>query len=150
MGRYGVCCIFHLAELISIGSLIDTYQFAPSETIMFTILNRYNRFLRTLAFGIYVCLIPSAAFSQSANIESIPTGWRLENYPGNTGANGVTLWFTGSPCVNGQLQLPANASSDDANRLWSTIISAKMANRAVGINYSKSGNSCTITSFYMT
>lgn len=94
-------------------------------------------------------LAPATVSAQSTNIEAIPSGWRLENYPSNTVANGVTLWYTGSACVNGHLQLPPNASSDDANRLWSTIISAKLSNRPVGVLYSKNGDTCTILSFYL-
>jgi hypothetical protein len=51
-----------------------------------------------------VCFVP---LQQAANAQSVQLisgtakNWRLQNYvPDN-----VVLWFTGSPCVNGQLTL---------------------------------------------
>jgi hypothetical protein len=66
-----------------------------------------TRFLLAL-----VCFIP---LQQAANAQSVQLvsgsakNWRLQNYvPDN-----VVIWFSGSPCVNGSLSLPASATKAD-------------------------------------
>jgi hypothetical protein len=80
------------------------------------------------------------------NIEAVPTGWRLQNYV----SNGVNIYFTGSSCVYGGLSFSASATSDDKNRLWSMVLTAKATGKAVGIFYETVSGNCNITSFYAT
>lgn len=88
--------------------------------------------------------VPMTASAAIVQISEVPANWRLENYPGGT----VTLWFTGSPCTNGQLTLPASATPADVNRLWSLILGAKLANHKVFVYYDNSSApaSCPIVS----
>ena len=91
-------------------------------------------------------LLLIAVPAQADVISGVPTNWRLENYAAN---GGVNLWYTGSPCANGGLVLPASATENSKDRLWSLILTAKTSNRPVGIIYHSDGVSCIIDSFYM-
>jgi hypothetical protein len=83
-----------------------------------------------------------SATSQAAELNGVPTSWKIENYiPSN-----VALWFTGSLCANGALQIPATATEDDKSRLYATIMNAKIAGLPVYISYEPSPN-CQIQSF---
>ncbi len=88
-------------------------------------------------------LSASPAFAESLWV--VPTNWRLENYPGS----GVTAWYTGSVCSNGNLSLPSNATEADKNRFFSMIMLAKATSRPVGIYYNVSNGSCVIQSFFL-
>lgn len=79
----------------------------------------------------------------AAEIVAVPTAWRLQNYVGSN----VALWFTGSPCANGLLVLPANATTAEVNRLWSTVMGAKISGKRVQIFYTVNADSCVIGSF---
>jgi hypothetical protein len=92
---------------------------------------------------VFLLLAGAPAYADN-QIEAVPTGWRLQNYVSNV----VNIYFTGSACTSGALSLPANATSDDKNRLWSTILTAKATGRAVGIFYETVSGNCNITSFY--
>ena len=88
-------------------------------------------------------LVPTAAFAD-ANIEAVPTAWRLQNY---TGSN-MNVFYAGSPCIYGSLVLGASVSADDKNRFWSLILTAKATGKTVGIFYETTSGACNITSFY--
>lgn len=77
-------------------------------------------------------------------IEAVPTGWRLQNYIGGT----VTVYYTGTSCVSGSIQLPASATADEKNRFYSLVLAAKVAGKTVGIFYETTSGNCQITSFY--
>jgi hypothetical protein len=84
--------------------------------------------------------------AHAVNLTAVPMGWRLENYPGDA----VVLWFTGAPgCTNGRLALPASASKDDVNRLWSLILTAKIAQIPVALEYTGTGDHCLLSSFHV-
>lgn len=86
------------------------------------------------------------ASAEEILVES-PANWRLQNYV----SNNVVIWFTGAQaqgCTSGQLTFPG-ATSDDLNRLWSTVLAAKLGNRSVGVTYNKNGGSCQMTSFWI-
>ena len=100
---------------------------------------------------ILIFFVGIAAHAQTqtlVNMEGSPAGWRLQDYPGGTPA--VTVWLTGSPCTNGQLSFPSNATIDDQNRFWALIMAAKIAGQTVGVYYYVSGSSCILQSFYLT
>jgi hypothetical protein len=97
-----------------------------------------------VAIATCVCLSPLPA--QADAIVAVPTNWRLESYAAN---GGVNLWYTGSPCASGGLILPASATEDTKDRLWSLILTAKTSSRPVGIIYHSDGANCVIDSFYM-
>lgn len=81
-----------------------------------------------------------------ALIEAVPTNWRLQNYVNS----GVTAYFTGSSCISGGLSFGPSATSDDKNRFWSLIMTAKALGKTVGIYYETTSGLCQITSFYET
>lgn len=83
----------------------------------------------------------SAAFAD--NITAVPTGWKLQTYSGVQ----TVLWYTGSPCTSGQLILPSTESSDRNKMLWATVLEAKAQGLKLSIDYTVSGNTCSITSF---
>lgn len=86
------------------------------------------------------------AFAQTTKfIEAVPTAWRLQNYIGGP----MVVYFTGSPCQNGQIWMPTSATSDEENRFYSMIMSAKISGKEVGVYYTYDGASCIVTSFYV-
>lgn len=86
-----------------------------------------------------MCNCASAA---EAYISAIPTSWRLQNYIPDT----PTLFFSGSNCgPSGILAMPANATKADRDRLYNTIMAAKLAKKPVFIFYEST--TCTINSF---
>lgn len=96
------------------------------------------------AAAVLACGAPASA--EEILVES-PANWRLQNYVNNN----VVIWFTGAAaqgCTTGQLTFPG-ATSDDLNRLWSTVLAAKLGNRSVGVTYNKNGGSCQMTSFWI-
>lgn len=90
-----------------------------------------------------------AAEAAVVSIVAIPNAWRLETYVGGTGTN-VVLWFTGSPCTNGGIQM-SNPSEQDKNRLWATVLAAKLANRRMFVYFDNTNapSSCPMISFGM-
>ena len=80
----------------------------------------------------------------------VPGAWRLQTYVGATGGGNVTLWFTGSPCSNGNITM-VNPSEGDKNRLWSTVLAAKLASRRMFVYYDDAGapGTCAMNSFGM-
>ena len=88
----------------------------------------------------------SNAFAQTTQlIEAIPKAWRLQNYVGGP----VIVYYTGSPCQSGQISMPISATSDEQNRFYSLIMSAKISGQEVGVYYAYDGASCIVTSFYL-
>lgn len=84
--------------------------------------------------------------SQAANLEVVPTAWRLQDY--TDGA--ITIWYTGSTCTQGQLILPNTVNNDSKDRLWSLILTAKAASKSVGVFYHYEPSvGCLIDSFYL-
>jgi hypothetical protein len=83
-------------------------------------------------------------------ISAVPTAWRIENYT-NGSANPVNLWYTGSSCTNGGLQLPSTATVQDANRLFSLLMAAKLASHTMFVYYDNTSSpaACNIISFGM-
>lgn len=106
-----------------------------------------NHLLTRLSLVLMTLLSPSAAFAQQTwfQIQGVATRWRLENYvPDN-----VVIWYSGSPCTNGQLLLPGNAKKEDRDRLFATASLSRSTNRPMFVYYIINGNRCEIVSFGM-
>lgn len=88
----------------------------------------------------------TATMAQAELLEAVPNGWRLQDY--GSGALGVSLFLTGSPCLQGNLHLPAE-SQGSKDRLWSMVMAAKIARIPVGIFYHVDSGTCLIDSFYL-
>lgn len=87
------------------------------------------------------------AHAQNINIEEVPTSWRMENYPNND----IVAWIyslAAAPC-NSKIEFAQNATTDDRNRFWSLVLSAKLSGRAVGLYVSPENGACRIWSFYI-
>ncbi|KOP26167.1 hypothetical protein AMR41_12990 [Hapalosiphon sp. MRB220] len=98
-----------------------------------------------------LCFIPlqQAAFAQVVRGTLIVSGvaktWRLENYvPDN-----VVIWYSGSACASGQLILPASATKEDRDRLFTTVSLSKTTDRPIFVNYVINSGICNIVSFGM-
>ena len=83
----------------------------------------------------------SPVVASSNSIVAVPTAWRLENY---TGGNTV-VWYTGAPECTGNLSFDSNATADDRNRFWATIMTGKAAAKKVFVYYDMV--TCKIVSF---
>jgi len=88
----------------------------------------------------------SPAYCAMTLITNSPAAWRLESYPGG---QGVVVWFTSSPCTNGQVTFGATASQADANRFWATVAIAKTTGKKIFVYFENAGApaSCPIVSF---
>jgi len=86
--------------------------------------------------------IPQISWASPAILEEIPSKWLLQDYLGQ-----VATWFTSSSCSNGLLMMPASASADANNRFWSTVLSAKLSGKIMGVHYDNA--TCFISDFYL-
>lgn len=91
--------------------------------------------------AVILLILGSSVYAASVN--AVPTGWRLENYPGDR----VYVYFTGSPCTSGLLSFDTNATNEDKNRFWSLVMAAKLSNKPIIVYYDNSTSNCYITSF---
>jgi len=83
------------------------------------------------------------AASAEVLMEGDPANWRVQNYVPNS----VVTYITGSPCQYGQLTYPPNATTEDKDRYFAMILTARSTGRRVGIFYESSN--CQIQSFYL-
>lgn len=88
--------------------------------------------------------IMGAAGAAADEIVAVPTNWRIQDY----GGGAVDLWFTGSSCTNGHLQLAPSVPEGTKDRLWSALLTAKVSDRPIGIFYHFTGSDCIIDSFH--
>lgn len=87
-------------------------------------------------------LLPGSAMAAGMSLAEVPTAWRLENYMGNN----VVAWYTSATCSNGsQLHFGSDAMTDDKNRFWSIVMTAKVSSRKVFVYYESTN--CNIVSF---
>lgn len=91
-----------------------------------------------------------AAFALTASqntfaegFSGMPAGWKLESY----GTSSVVLWNTPSTCSGGVVTLPGEATVTDHNRLYATVMAAKVAKAEMFIYYEQVGANCIIKSF---
>ena len=90
------------------------------------------------------CLFATSAYADIVALNtSDANGWILENY---SSGGPVVIWNTGAKCVNGvqYVNLPS-PTTVETNRLWSTIMSAKVSGAKIFIRYDTAN--CTISSF---
>lgn len=99
--------------------------------------------MKKIILVLFATCMAFPAFAENIFISAVPTGWRLQDYL----QGGVVLWFTTSKCGNGQLALPTTATTEQRNRLWSSILSAKQLQKSVYVYYDYDAAKCTITSF---
>lgn len=97
--------------------------------------------LSLFALGALCCNF--AAAQTLVQLVAVPTSWLLQNYVPNQ----VTVFFSGSSCLSGQLIFPSTAIQADQDRLWAMILTAKATQQAVVVYYYVSGTSCYISSF---
>jgi hypothetical protein len=97
--------------------------------------------MRAFAFTLLIT-ISGIAHSASAVVSTVPTNWKIESY---VGGGSVVLWFTGSPCASGKLELPGSATATDHNRLFTSVLTAKTAGKTMVIFYEDT--TCVISSF---
>ena len=83
----------------------------------------------------------SPVLASSNVIAAVPIAWRLENYVGNN----VVVWGAGAPECTGNISFDSNATVDDRNRFWATIMTGKAAAKKVFIYYDTA--TCKIVSF---
>lgn len=102
----------------------------------------YKLYMRKI-FGFLFLALAASANVSAAGFTGVPTGWKLESY----GATSVHLWYTPSVCASGSLGLPAGSTVTDHNRLYATVMAAKLANKEMFIYYEPRDNDCVITSF---
>lgn len=106
-----------------------------------------GKILCLLVFIISMCVIVDSktAYANSVPLNGSVQSWRIENYVSSQ----VVIWFSGSSCNTGALILPSTATTEDKNRLWATVLAAKLNNHNMFVFYddSASPNSCVIISF---
>lgn len=103
-----------------------------------------RRFRLSIALCLCASLCASGpAFCGTSSLVTVPTAWRLENYMGNE----TVVWNTGATgnCSISSLSFDSNASNDDRNRFWATVMTGKVALKKVFIYYDD--QSCKIISF---
>ena len=112
--------------------------------------------LRKRAVGLTTLLAvvgcATTSFATERNFEAVPTTWMLQNYL--TGQpQGIVIWRTDAPapCAGwgGSSSKPftfSNATENEANRLWSLMLTAQATNTKIGIWYDD--QTCNMTSFY--
>jgi len=97
--------------------------------------------LKVVALALLAALC-GVAHSATAVVNAVPTNWKIESY---VAGGSVVLWFTGSPCASGKLELPSGASATDHNRLFTSVLTAKTAGKTMVIFYEDT--TCVISSF---
>ncbi|CAM8633988.1 hypothetical protein [Sphingobium aquiterrae] len=69
--------------------------------------------------------------------------WRMQIYAGI----GFVFWNTPASC-NGRLEA-THLSQPEQDKLWSLVLTGKLSNHRVGIEYEVQGANCLVKSFYM-
>ena len=106
----------------------------------------FNR--RTVRVGIVTCSLVflSGVASAFPGISESTKDWKLENYARDV----IAIWHThAATCGSGKLEA-RNLSKTDVQRLWATVLAAKLANADMFVFYDDSSpGHCQITSFGM-
>ena len=95
-------------------------------------------------YFVVMMLLTQTANAQIHVLSEVPSSWKLENYSGNN----VVVWYSGTTCTNGLLQFKNSATIEDKNRFWSTVLSAKVANKVMFVRWDDT-DGCKIDSFGM-
>jgi hypothetical protein len=105
---------------------------------------KISSLLSTFCLAALPLLLSAPAIAGNSAINtSNASGWVLENY-GNGGP--VVIWYSGAVCENGSqnISLP-NPNAGEINRLWTTIMSAKVSGASIFVWYDN--KTCSIVSF---
>jgi hypothetical protein len=98
---------------------------------------RVSRFAAISAVFLFWAL-PASAAEQFMSPWNIST-WRIQNYVGDH----IQLFYTGSGCgPASSLQLPAGASAEERERLWSTMSAAKLSNKRIFVYFDNAPATC--------
>src|SRR4051812_39358700 len=97
--------------------------------------------MKAFALGLLIAF-SGAAHAATAVVSAVPINWKVESY---IAGGPVLLWFTGSPCASGKLELPSSATATDQNRLFTSVLTAKTAGKTMVIFYEDT--TCVISSF---
>lgn len=94
----------------------------------------------------FVVAIAALTFSVPASAAStfvtlIPSAWRLENYSNNE----VAVWTGGTTENCQQIIIGSNWTSDDRNRLWSTVMTGKVSETPIFVFFDDT--TCQLISF---
>ncbi len=101
--------------------------------------------LRRLLALVPIVTLLNVAPALANTLWEVPSGWQLINYKGSD----VTVWWTSSPCLNGNISLPKTFTEADRNRFVAMILYAKATSRPMGIWYTLDNGSCVIDAFYV-
>jgi hypothetical protein len=106
---------------------------------------------KTLLAGMFSLICSTSLFAaveERTLIGADPTNWRLQTYTSTT-YDTVATWFTGSPCVSGNLTLLAPGAVE-RTRYWDTVMAAKLSKKRISLyyNYDTGNNTCVITSYW--
>ncbi|MGA7436743.1 MAG: hypothetical protein WBW32_01295 [Luteibacter sp.] len=96
-----------------------------------------------VAVSCLLALGTSASAMATAHIMVPANQILLQNQIGTT----PVLFFAGSGCSNGHLNLDPTQSSDREKLLWATILSAKASGVNVSFDYDMNGDICYIRNF---
>ena len=102
------------------------------------------KFIKSLAAVlVFSAVCAPAANAAESSFTAIPTNWRLEEY--NNGI--IAVYFTPSQCASGKVLLTSASSNEMKNRFWSTIMTAKIARKHIGIFYDTT--TCEVTHYFL-
>lgn len=76
-------------------------------------------------------IIGASSASATAHLNVAASSIIIQTYSGTTPA----LWYTGSPCINGGLQMDPSESVDRHKLLWAIVLAAKSYGGTIGIDY---------------
>ncbi len=93
----------------------------------------------------FFILLITCTSAQAARVvvDAVPTAWKVESY----GEKAVVLWFTPSTCASGQLVLPLTATAIEHNRLYGTVMAAKISGKKIFVMYERVDDACVLLSY---
>jgi hypothetical protein len=86
-------------------------------------------------------LLTVGTVSATMSLTGPATNWRIQTYGGGK----VVLWYTGSSCGSGQLQLAASETLDAHKLLAAMILSSKATGDKMTVGYDIINGTCTIS-----
>ena len=85
----------------------------------------------------------SASAMATAHAEAPASAILIQTYGGIT----ATLYYAGSVCSNGHLNLDPSDTQDRQKLLWAAVLSAKSTGGKVNFDYDFNGDDCVIRAF---
>ena len=79
----------------------------------------------------------------AGELVKIPTEWRVDNLPDGN----IKVYYSGSACTNGQLDIESSADANFKNRFISIVMASKMAQKKIQVlyYYNDTADTCNIT-----